>query len=77
MITTYRRFLPGGVCRRLDVAVSYTLIARFGTYSLVPFGYTLQHWVGAERNIYDRLVHFSFGLVWPTPCARPSFALPR
>lgn len=56
--------------------VSYTLIALFGalhvigshyTYSLVPFGYTLQHWFGAERNMYDRLVHFSFGFLLAYP----------
>jgi putative membrane protein len=56
--------------------ISYTLIAVFGalhvigshyTYSLVPFGYTLQHWFGAERNMYDRLVHFSFGALLAYP----------
>lgn len=56
--------------------VSYTLIAVFGalhvigshyTYSLVPFGYTLQHWFGANRNMYDRLVHFSFGFLLAYP----------
>ena len=56
--------------------ISYTLITAFGilhvvgshyTYSLVPFGYTLQRWFGAERNMYDRLVHFSFGLLLAYP----------
>jgi putative membrane protein len=56
--------------------VSYTLIALFGTlhvigshytYSLVPFGYTLQHWLGADRNMYDRLVHFCFGVLLAYP----------
>ena len=56
--------------------ISYTLITFFGilhvigshyTYSLVPFGYTLQRWFGAERNMYDRLVHFSFGLLLAYP----------
>lgn len=56
--------------------VSYTLIAVFGTlhvigshytYSLVPFGYTLQQWFGADRNMYDRLVHFSFGFLLAYP----------
>jgi putative membrane protein len=60
--------------------VSYTLIALFGTlhvigshytYSLVPFGYTLQHWFGSERK------HFSFGFSSHIPCARPSCVLPR
>ena len=56
--------------------ISYTLITAFGilhvigshyTYSLVPFGYTLQHWFSADRNMYDRLVHFSFGLLLAYP----------
>jgi putative membrane protein len=56
--------------------VSYTLITIFMilhvigshyTYERVPFGYTLQHWLGAERNMYDRLVHFSFGFLLAYP----------
>lgn len=56
--------------------ISYTLMTVFGilhvvgshyTYSLVPFGYTLQRWFGADRNMYDRLVHFSFGLLLAYP----------
>jgi len=56
--------------------LSYTLIAIFMvmhlvgshyTYAEVPFGYTLQRWFGAERNMYDRLVHFSFGLLLAYP----------
>src|SRR6185436_14654745 len=44
--------------------VSYTLITIFMilhvigshyTYELVPFGNTLQHWFGSDRNMYDRL----------------------
>ncbi len=57
-------------------SLSYTLITVFMTlhvvgshytYAEVPFGYTLQHWFGAERNMYDRLVHFSFGLLLAYP----------
>ncbi len=56
--------------------VSYTLITVFMilhvigshyTYAEVPFGYTLQDWLGATRNMYDRLVHFSFGLLLAYP----------
>lgn len=52
--------------------VSYTLITLFlilhvigshSTYAEVPFGYTIQDWLGASRNMYDRLVHFSFGFL--------------
>src|SRR3990167_3240591 len=56
--------------------VSYTLITIFlvlhvigshYTYSEVPFGDTLQHWLGADRNMYDRLVHFSYGFLLAYP----------
>jgi putative membrane protein len=56
--------------------LSYTLIALFMTlhmigshytYAEVPFGYTLQSWLGAGRNMYDRLVHFSFGFLLAYP----------
>ncbi len=56
--------------------VSYTLITIFMvlhvigshyTYAEVPFGYTLQQWFGFERNMYDRLVHFSFGFLLAYP----------
>ncbi len=53
-------------------ALSYTLITIFMilhvigshyTYEHVPFGYHLQRWFGESRNMYDRLVHFSFGFL--------------
>jgi putative membrane protein len=56
--------------------LSYTLITVFMvlhligshyTYSEVPFGYMLQHWLGASRNMFDRLVHFSFGFLLAYP----------
>lgn len=37
------------------------------THAEVPFGYDLQRWFGARRNMYDRLVHFSFGLLMAYP----------
>jgi len=33
----------------------------------VPFGKTLGHWLGTERNMYDRLEHFTFGLIATFP----------
>ena len=56
--------------------VSYGLVTLFlvlhvvgshYTYAEVPFGFTLQRWLGADRNMYDRLVHFSFGLLLGLP----------
>lgn len=56
--------------------VSYTLITLFMclhvigshyTYAEVPFGEVLRVWTGADRNMYDRLVHFCFGLLLAYP----------
>jgi len=56
--------------------LSYTLLTLFFilhvvgshyTYAEVPFGYTLQEFIGAKRNMYDRLVHFSFGFLLAYP----------
>jgi putative membrane protein len=55
---------------------SYTLITLFMilhvigshyTYAQVPFGFTLQEWFGSSRNMYDRLVHLTFGLLLSYP----------
>ncbi len=52
--------------------VSYTLITIFMilhvigshyTYAEVPFGFNLEDWFGADRNMYDRLVHFLCGFL--------------
>ncbi|MBI3259781.1 MAG: DUF2238 domain-containing protein [Ignavibacteriae bacterium] len=52
--------------------LSFTLITTFlilhiiGShygYGSVPFGYTLADWTGVDSNNYDKLVHFSFGLL--------------
>lgn len=56
--------------------ISYGLITLFMclhvvgshyTYAEVPFGETLQRWAGADRNMYDRLVHFAYGLLLAYP----------
>ncbi|MHB1187521.1 DUF2238 domain-containing protein [Thiobacillus sp.] len=66
--------LTGRYFRLSDL--SYTLMAAFMllhvvgshyTYAEVPFGTTLQDWFGSARNMYDRLVHFSFGLLLVYP----------
>jgi len=68
-------FLIAGRYFRLS-DVSYGLLTLFTvlhvvgshyTYAEVPFGFVLQDWLGADRNMYDRLVHFSFGLLLALP----------
>lgn len=67
-------------------SVSYTLITVFMvlhvigshyTYAEVPFGYVLQHWFGADRNMFDRLVHFSFGFLLAYPIREVFMRLAR
>jgi len=56
--------------------LSYTLITIFlvlhligshYTYAEVPWGVTLGEWWGTDRNMYDRFVHFLFGLLFIYP----------
>lgn len=56
--------------------ISYGLITLFTclhvvgshyTYAEVPFGETLRVWFDADRNMYDRLVHFCYGLLLAYP----------
>jgi putative membrane protein len=55
---------------------SYTLIAIYMmlhiigthfTYGQVPLGFTLEHILGTTRNMYDRIMHFSFGFLIAFP----------
>jgi len=64
-------------CRRFPLSdLSYLLIALFlalhsigahYTYSNVPFGFYLKDALHLSRNPFDRMVHFSFGLLLAYP----------
>jgi len=65
---------------------SYTLVTIFltlhvigshYTYAETPFGEMLGRWLGMDRNIYDRLVHFAFGLFLAYPIREVIFRLVR
>jgi putative membrane protein len=43
------------------------LIGAHYTYAEVPWGVTLGQWLGTERNMYDRLIHLLFGVLWTYP----------
>lgn len=56
--------------------LSYTLIALFVTlhlvgahytYAQVPAGFWLRDWLALDRNHFDRIAHFSFGLLIAYP----------
>lgn len=43
------------------------LVGAHWTYAQVPFGHYLQDLIDSPRNMYDRVVHFSFGLMMAYP----------
>jgi putative membrane protein len=68
LLATYSRFRFSVLSYLLfTVFLSLHLAGAHYTYSEVPFGFWLQESLGLARNHYDRLVHFSFGLLLAYP----------
>jgi len=64
LTVTYRRFQFSNLSYALfSVFISLHLCGAHYTYAETPFGFWLQDWFGLERNHYDRIVHFGFGLL--------------
>jgi len=64
LVATYRRFAFSNLSYGLFTAfMTLHLVGAHYTYSEVPFGFWLQDALGLARNHYDRIVHFSFGLL--------------
>jgi len=68
LIGTYRVF-PLSDLSYLLITVFMTLhaVGAHYTYSDVPFGFWLRDTLGFTRNPFDRIVHFSFGLLMAYP----------
>ncbi len=68
LIATYRRFAFSNLSYGLfAVFLSLHLVGAHYTYSETPFGFWLQDTLDLSRNHYDRIVHFSFGLLIAYP----------
>lgn len=68
LVFTYRRFQFSNLSYGLLIVfLSLHLAGAHYTYSETPLGFWLQDWLGFERNHYDRIVHFSFGLLVAYP----------
>lgn len=64
LIFTYRRFQFSNLSYLLfGVFISLHLCGAHYTYAETPFGFWMSEWFGFERNHYDRLVHFGYGLL--------------
>jgi putative membrane protein len=68
LLVTYRRFTFSNRSYVLfTLFMSLHLIGAHYTYAETPFGFWLQDLFDFRRNHYDRLVHFSFGLLIAYP----------
>lgn len=68
LTATYRRFqfsTPSYVL--ITTFLSLHAVGAHYTYAEVPVGFWLQHLFGLSRNPFDRLVHFSYGLLLAYP----------
>jgi putative membrane protein len=70
-----RRALPlsAASCALLGAFLTLHTIGAHYTYARMPLGGELASLLGAGRNDYDRIVHFSFGLLLASPI-REAFA---
>lgn len=65
---TWRRFAFSNRAYALfTLFLSLHLVGAHYTYAEVPLGFWLQEALGLDRNPYDRLVHFAFGLLIAEP----------
>jgi putative membrane protein len=64
LMFTWRRFQLSSLCLHL-LAIHSVILAVGGhyTYAKVPAGEWLKHWLGLERNHYDRIGHFAQGFI--------------
>lgn len=68
LIFTYRRFRFSNPSYVLfTLFLSLHLVGAHYTYAETPFGFWLQTLFDFERNHYDRIVHFAFGLLIAYP----------
>ncbi len=64
LVVTYRRFVFTNLSYMLfGLFISLHLLGAHYTYAEVPFGFWLQDTFNHTRNHYDRIVHFSYGLL--------------
>jgi putative membrane protein len=64
LVFTYRRLpLSDGSYVLFFLFLVMHAVGAHYTYAEVPLGYWLKDWFHLERNHYDRIVHFSFGVM--------------
>lgn len=65
---SYRRFAFSNLSYALfTLFLTLHLTGAHYTYAETPLGFWLMEWLGWERNHYDRIVHFAYGLLLAYP----------
>lgn len=68
LVLTYKRFPLSDLSYVLvTLFMSLHAIGAHYTYAETPIGFWMQEWFGFARNHFDRVVHFSFGLLMAYP----------
>lgn len=68
LVASYRSFAFSNLSYGLfTLFISLHLIGAHYTYAETPLGYWLMAWFDWQRNHYDRIVHFSYGLLLAYP----------
>lgn len=68
LAATYRRFRLSDLSYfSITLLLLLHAIGAFYIYENVPFGFWLRDLLGADRNCYDRAVHFAFGVLAAPP----------
>lgn len=68
LILSYRRFAFSNMSYALfTLFMTLHLTGAHYTYAEAPPGYWLKEWLALDRNHYDRIVHFAYGLLIAYP----------
>ncbi|MCK5640083.1 MAG: DUF2238 domain-containing protein [Gammaproteobacteria bacterium] len=68
LLASYRRFrFSNTAYTLLTIFMTLHLIGAHYTYAETPFGFWLQQGLDLQRNHYDRIVHFAYGLLLAYP----------
>lgn len=74
LVLTFRRFrFSDRAYLQITLFMILHAIGGHYTYAQVPLGFWLQQLLGLARNHYDRIVHFSFGLLMLRPMRELGF----
>jgi putative membrane protein len=77
LVATYRKFrLSNRAYVQILVFLTLHTVGSHYTYSEVPLGEWLRQAAGLSRNHYDRIVHFSFGVLAFQPLLEVTFRSP-